>query len=93
MSSKVRANEGSVEQRCVMITAGDEGDEFGTSYLVMMNILLVQEQEESREKWMDELMGRQVNCASNSIWQAATGKRARDEWRRGRAYFTVSGLK
>lgn len=64
MSSKVRVNEGSVEQRCVMIIAGDEGDEFGTSYLVMMNILLVQEQEESREKWMNELMGRQVNCAA-----------------------------
>lgn len=29
----------------------------------MMNILLAQEQEEWREKWMNELMGRQVNCA------------------------------
>lgn len=28
-----------------------------------MNTLLVQEQEERREKWMNELMGRQVNCA------------------------------
>ncbi len=29
----------------------------------MMNTLLVQEREEWREKWMNELMGRQVNCA------------------------------
>lgn len=35
-----------MEQQCVMIIAGDEGDEFRTSYLVTMNTLLVQEQEE-----------------------------------------------
>lgn len=29
----------------------------------MMDILLVQEQEEWRGEWMNELMGRQVNCA------------------------------
>lgn len=29
----------------------------------MMSILLVQDQEEWREKWMNELMGRRVNCA------------------------------
>lgn len=46
MSLKVRVNEGSVEQQCVIIIAGDEGDEFRTSYLAMMNILLVQEQDE-----------------------------------------------
>lgn len=46
MSSKVHVNKDSAEQQCVMIIAGNEGDEFWTSYLVMMNILLVQEQEE-----------------------------------------------
>lgn len=70
----------SMEQKCVMIIAGDGGDEFWTSYLLVMNILLVQEQEEWKGKWMNELMGRQVNCAPAQYGRAATGWRVQDEW-------------
>lgn len=40
--------------------------------------------------WAD---GSASQLCTNSIWQAATGKRVQNEWWRGRMYFTVTGLK
>lgn len=46
------------------------------------------------ERGMDESSDWSVSqLCTNSIWQAATGKRLQDELWRGRLYFTVSGLK
>lgn len=43
--------------------------------MVMMSILLVQDQEEWREKWMNELMGRRVNCAPTQYGRLLQARR------------------
>ena len=93
MSLKVRVNEGSVEPEVC-------DDHSGRRRWWVLKIICGHDEhfactrpggmEREMDEWAD---GSESQLCADSIWQAATGKRVQDEWWRGQAYFTVSGLK